>query len=767
MTTFGGKMAADMGFLAGSSQSSASHLSLPCLNLQGGRSAVLNYFKNTWELTEILFSSLVSEEAFYKRPYHKTRHPLIFYYAHPVCFYVNKLLVSGLIKDPVNQDFELLFETGVDEMTWDDLHESDHEVWPSLSEVKAYRDEVYGLVVKLIETHPALEEPISQDKATWSLAMAFEHERIHLETSSVLIRELPLELVQEPESWPDYFTTESKIEENPKQGIHFPNNEYIQIESCSVSLGKPADWPTFGWDNEYGNDDRRVEPFEATKCLISNGEFLQFVKSGGYEKSKFWSEPGWEWRKFRNVKWPTFWKQDGPAGSNRFRLRTTFEDISMQWDWPAIVNYYEAKAYCRWLSDQEDKVSHFRLLQESEHLSIRDSRLALEEASVFRGDTVHPLNKILTPSEQSSANHNLRFGSESPVDAMTANDRGFHDTFGNVWQWCEDVFHSLPGFNIHPYYTDFSTPCFDGKHQMMLGGSFISTGDEASIWARFHFRPHFFQHAGFRVVKENLEAKSQLDKYERDVTLDQYLLFHYGSANEQKDTEISSSIKFPSTQSLVNRTVELMNKFSKVSGRALDLGCAVGGSSFQLASTFNSVTALDFSEIFVSAAKELKKCGKIGYHRKETGKFSTELIAKVDQNIDRSRVDFYQEDASNLNRTAAIKDNGPFDAILLSNLLCRLSQPELCLKQFTESEDYIEDEGILVIASPNTWLADYTLEQDFLDGRTSDETLSKLAKLLPNFKLVFNEDLPFMIREHRRKYEFIISQVSVWRKESN
>ena len=130
---------------------------------------------------------------------------------------------------------------------------------------------------------------------------------------------------------------------------------------------------------------------------------------------------------------------------------------------------------------------------------------------------------------------------------MTANDRGFHDTFGNVWQWCEDNFNSLPGFKIHPYYTDFSTPCFDGKHQMMLGGSFISTGDEASIWARFHFRPHFFQHAGFRVVKENLEAKSQLDKYERDVTLDQYLLFHYGSANEQKDTEINSSIKFPST----------------------------------------------------------------------------------------------------------------------------------------------------------------------------------------------------------------------------
>ena len=145
----------------------------------------------------------------------------------------------------------------------------------------------------------------------------------------------------------------------------------------------------------------------------------------------------------------------------------------MQWSWPAIVNYYEAKAYCRWLNEQEDREVHFRLLQESEHLAIRDRRLALEEVSASRGDVVNSLKKTLTPNEQSLANHNLKFGSESPVDAMAPNDRGFHDTFGNVWQWCEDTFHSLPGFNIHPYYTDFSTPCFDGKHQMMLGLSLL------------------------------------------------------------------------------------------------------------------------------------------------------------------------------------------------------------------------------------------------------------------------------------------------------
>ena len=90
--------------------------SLPLLNLNAGRQAVLDYFNNTWALTELLFSSLNGDEVYFLSPYHKTRHPLVFYYAHPACFYANKLLVSGLIDEPVNQAYELLFEAGVDEL---------------------------------------------------------------------------------------------------------------------------------------------------------------------------------------------------------------------------------------------------------------------------------------------------------------------------------------------------------------------------------------------------------------------------------------------------------------------------------------------------------------------------------------------------------------------------------------------------------------------------------------------------------------------------
>jgi len=90
------------------------------------------------------------------------------------------------------------------------------------------------------------------------------------------------------------------------------------------------------------------------------------------------------------------------------------------------------------------------------------------------------------------------------------NENGFFDVNGNVWQWLEDDFHPLNGFKIHNYYADFSTPCFDGEHKMIAGSSFFSTGNLASIYSRYHFKPHFFQHAGFRIVRSSRKNDPQL-----------------------------------------------------------------------------------------------------------------------------------------------------------------------------------------------------------------------------------------------------------------
>ena len=737
--------------------------SLPLLNLRSGRAAIAAYFENTWALTELLFSALNCKEAYYVRPYHKTRHPLIFYFAHPASLYVNKLLVSGLITEPVNQRFELLFETGVDEMTWDDLHEGEQDVWPELDEVIAYRQQVYQLVRNLIHSHPVFDQPITMDSPGWAMAMAFEHERIHLETSSVLMRELPPQYLTPPAGWPAHRDLRSGTGHRPVAGVNcLLDNPMIKVKADTATLGKPRDWPTFGWDNEYGAEQRHVSSFKASKFLISNAEFFRFVSEGGYENPQFWGETGWRWRQFRNVKWPTFWVQDGPAGSHRYRLRTTFEVIDMQWDWPAVVNYYEAKAYCAWLTVKTGTGTPYRLLTEAEHVAIREPAWRAATRWQQGDDRNLELDPVMTDDEP-AANHNLRYGSESPVGAMPANSLGFHDVIGNVWQWCEDSFHPLPKFEIHPYYTDFSTPCFDGEHQMILGGSFISTGDEASIWSRFHFRPHFFQHAGFRVVQGSA-VDPAANKYESSELVDQYLLFHFGTDEQQRDTAIGERKPFPDTGNFVTHTVELMSRYRKRSGAALDLGCAVGRASFELARHFDSVTGMDFSRAFIRAANSLRQAGTLPYQRLETGSYQTQLTASVAPDIDRSRVRFMEGDACKLSASGLQKDSGPFDAVLLGNLLCRLPDPAACLRQFVGNDDYLGKDGILVIASPNTWMSQYTPVERFLDGENSDATLARIAGVLEGFELVHEEDFPFMIREHRRKYEYIVSQISVWRK---
>lgn len=191
--------------------------------------------------------------------------------------------------------------------------------------------------------------------------MGFEHERIHLETSSVLFREAPRHLVQTPTNWPPLHPSALNNQSlsptsDPIEGKDFPSNRMISVNNDSVDLGKPADFPSYGWDNEYGERNMNVPSFSASEHMITNGEYYQFVEDGGYRTQEYWCDDGWNWRSHRNLKWPFFWQQVGPAGSHEYDLRTIFEVIDMPWDWPVDVTYYEAKAFCRW------KVSFFLTL---------------------------------------------------------------------------------------------------------------------------------------------------------------------------------------------------------------------------------------------------------------------------------------------------------------------------------------------------------------------------------------------------------------------
>ncbi|MEK6247993.1 MAG: 5-histidylcysteine sulfoxide synthase, partial [Planctomycetales bacterium] len=427
------------------------------------RVEIRDYFHKSFTLEEQLYATLADDNAFYLRA-EPLRHPLIFYLGHTAVFYVNKLIVAKVIENRINPHYEALFAIGVDEMSWDDLNDDNYD-WPSVAEVKAYRDQVRAMVDHAIETLP-LELPIDWDNPFWAIMMGIEHSRIHLETSSVIIRRLPLDQVRPLPLW----------EVCNETGVA-PQNELLRVAGGQVDLGKSKDHALYGWDNEFGRHRFHVEDFQASKYLVSNQEFMTFVEAGGYQNEDYWSEEGWRWLGFSNAKQPLFWVKDGSS----YRLRTMAREISMPWDWPVEVNYLEAKAFCNWKASENGLP--IRLPTEDEWYRL------------------HDLHEIPDQPywQQAPGNINLEYWASScPVNHFSFGD--FFDLIGNVWQWTETPISGFTGFEVHPWYDDFSTPTFDTQHNLIKGGSWISTGNEATRDARYAFRRHFFQHAGFRYV---------------------------------------------------------------------------------------------------------------------------------------------------------------------------------------------------------------------------------------------------------------------------
>ncbi|EKX51807.1 hypothetical protein GUITHDRAFT_65798 [Guillardia theta CCMP2712] len=739
---------------------------------KGSRQSLLDYFDNTWTLTEVLFSGLMGRDVFLRSPWHQLRHPLIFYYGHVACLYINKFRVAGLLKEGVNEYMEQIMETGVDEMSWDDLSKNEME-WPDLREVTEYRRTVYNIVKDVI-LNGDWSFPIKIDDPAWAIVMGFEHERIHLETSSVLIRELPAYLVTRPAQFPDYHPSATD-----GSSSKLVTNEMVHFSGGEVELGKPRDFPSFGWDNEYGTRKLQVNPFSVSKFLITNGEFLEFVRAGGYANRNYWTEAGWQWRVFRNVHFPTFWVPNGPVGLHQYKLRVIFDIVDLPLSWPVDVNAHEARAYCAWKTAQDKPESPYRLITEGEHNIIRDAAIKDTSRGTARDFVMMYAGNEIAAKGDNKYNSNLAWGSQSPVDALAPSSSGIYDVFGNVWHWCEDDFNPLDDFKISPLYVDFSTPCYDGLHTIILGGSFISTGDEASIWSRFHFRPHFNQHAGFRLACGPNEGKmlpklgtngasvsSSSLTAEIEKQVNEHMLFHYGAKQDVLPWEQgpSSALSFPLR--IARLVQDWAAKLSVANKRVLDLGCSVGGASFELAKKFSDVVGVDV-EHFVQAAEEMKRDGQRKFSRKEEGKLATELIASTDSFVDRTRVTFRTADLENL----CSADLGRFNVVLLEHILERVSSPSACLSNMVGDEGLVERGGLLVVATSSDWSEDVALPQEWLGGTVDAEgnEISLTTALEACFKqgemeLQHREDMPMLIRESARSYKWRVINVSVWRR---
>ena len=242
--------------------------------------------------------------------------------------------------------------------------------------------------------------------------------------------------------------------------------------------------------------------------------------------------------------------------------------------------------------------------------------------------------------------------------------------------------------------------------------------------------------------------------YESRRLVDEYLFFHYATFAEAAGTlpVPREAWDFP------RRVVTELLDASMPIGNALDVGCAVGASSFELARSIPTVTGIDFSGAFIRAAEELKNQGSLEATVAFEGRRGQKFTANVPIDVDCTRVSFETGDAMNLRNNL-----GVFDVVLAANLICRLPEPQ----RFIESlADLVKPGGQLLLATPFSWLPEFTPEKNWLggaeDAAPSHEILADFLR--PAFTLEFTKDLPFLIREHSRKFQYGISLGTRWRR---
>ena len=242
--------------------------------------------------------------------------------------------------------------------------------------------------------------------------------------------------------------------------------------------------------------------------------------------------------------------------------------------------------------------------------------------------------------------------------------------------------------------------------------------------------------------------------YKTQRLLEEYLLFHYGNAEE--------ILPYPfgprEALDFATRTVSecLIRDFLPPRARALDLGCAVGRSSFELARHCHEVDAVDFSPKFIEAARLLQARGSLKFQFKIHGQVYRRSEARVPKGVEPNRVNFEVGDAHNLS-----EEIGGYDVIHAANLLCRMERPMALLSRLPS---LVVPGGQLIITSPYTWDEEFTPSGNWVGATVNspDPFEALEAKLSDAFRLKRRKALPFLIREHARKFQWSVAEATVW-----
>ena len=248
-------------------------------------------------------------------------------------------------------------------------------------------------------------------------------------------------------------------------------------------------------------------------------------------------------------------------------------------------------------------------------------------------------------------------------------------------------------------------------------------------------------------------ASGKIVDYESDRLVSEYLHFHYGTPDEVFPWGLPLEEVTDYAERLVTERFP-----SEPAARGLEVGCAVGRSSFEMARYCSEVVGVDYSAKFIEVAGRIQSGETVSYALPMQGERIQQFSATAPGGVDCSRVAFQVADAHALPR-----DLGKFDWVLGANLLCRLHHPRKFLEQLP---DLVNPGGFLVLNSPFTWMPEHTDPEEWIGGRSEGEdSATELKKILdPHFECIDECQMPFLIRETGRKYQLTVAHSGKWRR---
>ena len=417
--------------------------------------------------TDSLFET-VRKDALYERPIPE-RHRVIFYLGHLEAFDWNLFGIDSSAPKSFAPELDKLFAFGIDPVG-DCLPKDAPEEWPLISTVVEYiRKSRRELDAWIGRIGFAGDEGRRNPSTETLLHVAIEHRLMHAETLAYMFHQLPYD---------------RKISQSQNNLVASSlMGEMVEIPSGSATLGlQRAEITSFGWDNEFEATEIEVPAFQIDKYMVTNEQFLAFLKADGYGDSSLWSAEDWQWKEGQNIQSPAFWRRDG----EQWLYRGMFEEIALPLEWPVYVSHAEASAYARWVGKSLPT-------EEQWHRAAYGTPEGPERNLPWGPEL---------PSRRLGNFDSYRWDAV-PVNAFPENRSawGVVGQVGNGWEWTASDFRPLDGFEPFAFYPGYSTSFFDGDHYVLKGGSARTAAPLLRRSFRNWFQSHYqYVYAGFRCV---------------------------------------------------------------------------------------------------------------------------------------------------------------------------------------------------------------------------------------------------------------------------